>query len=136
LDKVVREYAPDARIAWEVKTPHWPFTAIRLPNGHTLINCTAGNLTIEVDAQGKIVWQISNEDLPKPLINDACGGQRLPNGNTVLTSYHIGVNRTKLIEVTPEKKVVWTYTDDHKDGIHEFQILDTNAEPIAGTPLR
>jgi len=136
LDKVVREYTPESKVAWEVKTPHWPFTAIRLPNGHTLINCTAGNLIIEVDAQGKIIWQLTNDDLPKPLINDACGGQRLPNGNTVLTSYHIGVNRTKLIEVTPEKKVVWTYTDDHKDGIHEFQILDTNAEPLAGTPLR
>src|SRR5258707_245686 len=60
FDKVVREYTPDAKIAWEVKTPHWPFTAIRLPNGHTLINCTAGNLIIEVDARGKIVWQLTN----------------------------------------------------------------------------
>ena len=136
LDKVVREYTPDGKIAWEVKTPHWPFTAIRLPNGHTLINCTAGNLIIEVDAQGKIVWQITNDELPKPLINDACGGQRLPNGNTVFASYHIGADRTKLIEVTPDKKVVWTYTDDHKEGIHEFQILDTNGEPLAGAPLR
>ncbi len=136
LDKVVREYTPDAKIAWEVKTPHWPFTAIRLPNGHTLINCTAGNLIIEVDARGKIVWQITNEDLPKALINDACGGQRLSNGNTVFTSYHLGADRTKLIEVTPDKKVVWTYTDDRKDGIHEFQVLDTNGEPLAGAALR
>jgi len=136
LDKVVREYTPDARIAWEVKTPHWPFTAIRLPNGHTLINCTAGNLIIEVDAQGKIVWQITNDDLPTALINDACGGQRLPNGNTVFTSYHVGAGRTKLIEVTPEKQVVWTYTDERKDGIHEFQILATNGEPLSGAPLR
>ena len=136
LDKVVREYTPDAKVAWEVKTPHWPFTAIRLPNGHTLINCTAGNSVIEVDAEGKTVWEITNDDLPKPLINDACGGQRLPNGNTVFTSYHLGADRTKLIEVTPEKKVVWTYTDDRKDGIHEFQILATNGEPLTGAPLR
>ena len=136
LDKVVREYTPDTKVAWEVKTPHWPFTAIRLPNGHTLINCTAGNLIIEVDSKGRIVWEISNEDLPKPLINDACGGQRLPNGNTVFTSYHLGSDRTKLIEVTHDKRVVWTYTDDHKDGIHEFQILHTNGEPLAGAPLR
>ena len=136
LDKVVREYTLDAKVAWEVQTPHWPFTAIRLPNGHTLINCTAGNLIIEVDPQGKIVWQISNEDLPNPLINDACGGQRLPNGNTVFTSYHLGAGRTKLIEVTPEKQVVWTYTDDRKDGIHEFQILATNGEPLSGAALR
>jgi hypothetical protein len=136
LDKVVREYAPDGKIVWEVKTPHWPFTAIRLPNGHTLINCTYGNLSLEVDLAGKPVWQLSNDDLPEPLIKDACGGQRLPNGNTVITSYGIGARRTKLIEVTPEKQVVWTYSDPGPHGIHHFQILDTNGQPIAGAPLR
>jgi hypothetical protein len=60
----------------------------------------------------------------------------LPNGNTVITSYGIGANRTKLLEVTPDKKVVWTYTDSTPHGIHEFQILDTNGKPIEGTPLR
>src|SRR5262245_30860151 len=37
FDKVVREYDATGRIVWEVKTPNWPFTAIRLPNGNTLI---------------------------------------------------------------------------------------------------
>jgi len=40
------------------------------------------------------------------------------------------------LEVTPEKKVVWTYTDEGKNGIHHFQILDTNGKPLEGTPLR
>src|SRR5262249_14986450 len=106
------------------------------PNHHTLINCTRGNLVIEVDRRGNTVWQLSNDDLPKPLISDACGGQRLPNGNTVLTSYHIGADRTKLIEVTPEKRVVWTYTDEKKDGIHEFQILDSNGHSLREPVLR
>jgi hypothetical protein len=136
LDKVVREYTPEGKIAWEVKTPNWPFTAIRLANGNTLINCTYGNMSIEVDPAGKTVWQLSNDDLPEALIKDACGGQRLPNGNTVITAYGIGLRRTKLIEVTRDKKVVWTYTDETPHGIHEFQILDTNGEPIPGTPMR
>jgi hypothetical protein len=136
LDKVVREYTSEGKIVWEVKTPNWPFTAIRLPDGHTLIDCTYGNLAIEVDANGKTVWQLANEDLPKALIKDACGGQRLPNGNTVLTSYGIGVDRTKLIEVTPDKKVVWTYTDDREHGIHHFQILDTNGKTLKGPAMR
>jgi len=136
LDKVVREYTPVGKVVWEVSTPNWAFTAIRLPNNHTLINCTAGNTIIEVDAEGKTVWQLSNDDLSQPLINDACGGQRLANGNTVFTSYHIGANRTKLIEVTPEKKVVWTYTDNFPDGIHEFQILTTNGKKLEGSALR
>ena len=136
LDKVVREYDPAGKTLWEVKTPHWPFTAIRLPNGNTLINCTYGNVSIEVDKSGKTVWELSNQDLPEPLLKDACGGQRLPNGNTVICAYGIGAKQTKLLEVTPGKKVVWTYTDDRPHGIHEVQILDTNGKPLEGPALR
>jgi hypothetical protein len=136
LDKVVREYTPAGKIVWEVKTPNWPFTAIRLASGNTLIDCTYGHLAIEVDPAGQTVWELSNRDLPKPLIKDACGGQRLPNGNTVITSYGIGADQTKLLEVTPDKQVVWTFSDPGKNGIHHFQILDTNGQPFEGTPLR
>jgi hypothetical protein len=136
LDKVVREYDPTGKVVWEVNTPHWPFTAIRLPNGHTLIDCTYGNLCIEVDAAGKTVWQLSNQDLPKAWIKDACGAQRLPNGNTVIASYGIGAERIKLLEVTPAKKVVWTYTDAREHGIHHFQILDGSGAPLASPPMR
>jgi hypothetical protein len=136
LDKVVREYTPEGKIGWEAKTPDMPFTAIRLPDGHTLIGCTLGNLVIEVDEAGKIVWQVTNDDLPGRPINDACGVQRLPNGNTVITSHHAVANQVKLTEVTRDKKIVWTHTDDKKFGIHHFQILDTNGQPLAGPPLR
>jgi hypothetical protein len=136
LDKVVREYTPAGKIVWEVKTPNWPFTAIRLDNGHTLIDCTLGNLVTEVDKDGKTVWQLSNDDLPEKWINDACGGQRLPNGNTVVTAHHAKENEVKLMEVTPEKKVVWKYVDNKPFGIHEFQILDTNGKPLVGRPLK
>ena len=136
LDKVVREYTPAGKIVWEVKTPDMPFTAIRLDDGNTLINCTLGNLTIEVNKEGKTVWQLSNDDLPEKWINDACGAQRLPNGDTVITAHHAKANEVKLIEVTPDKKVVWKYVDDKMFGIHEFQILDTNGKALKGAPLR
>lgn len=136
LDKVVREYQPDGKIVREVATPNWPFTAIRLENGNTLINCTIGNLTIEVDKDGKTVWQVSNDDFAEKPFDDACGGQRLPNGNTVITAYHAKPGQIKLFEVTREKKIVWTYTDQRPAGIHHFQILDTNGKAIEGRPLR
>ena len=141
FDKVVREYTPQGKVVWEFKSPEqpkdaWPFTAIRLANGNTLINLTHGNMVVEVDAAGKIIWQISNADFTTPLLNDPCGAQRLPNGNTVICSYAIGANRTKLVEVTPAKKVVWTFTEEKGPGIHEVQILDTNGKPIEGAPLR
>lgn len=136
LDKVVREYQPDGKIVWEVATPNWPFTAIRLENGNTLINCTIGNLTIEVDKEGQTVWKVSNDDFPSMPFADACGGQRLPNGNTLITAYRSSSGKTKLFEVTRDKQIVWTYTDQRKAGIHCFQILDTNGKPVEGRPLR
>ncbi len=136
LDRVVREYDASGAILWEVKTPNMPFTAIRLDNGNTLIGCTLGNLVIEVDPQGKIVWQLTNDDLPGKPINDACGVQRLPNGNTIITSHHAQGNDVKLLEVTPSKTLVWVHRDPQTPGIHHFQILDTNGKSIEGRPLR
>jgi outer membrane protein assembly factor BamB len=136
LDKVVREYAADGTVAWEAKTPDepkecWPFTAIRLADGHTLVTLTHGAQVVEFDAAGKVVWQLTNADLPTPLLKDTCGAQRLPNGNTVVASYGQGKpGEVKLLEVTPDKKVVWTLRDDRKHGIHEFQILDAGGKPV------
>ena len=135
LDRVVREYDPKGKIVWETKTPHMPFTAIRLPDGNTVIGCTLGNLVIEVDKDGKEVWRVSNDDLPGKPINDACGVQRLDNGNTVITSHHATKGQIKLFEVTREKKVIWTYTDERPGGIHHFQILDNQGKPEKN-PLR
>ena len=140
-EKAVREYTPEGKIVWEFKSPEnlkeaLPFTVVRLPDGHTLITLTHCDTVVETDKEGKIVWQFSNADVPEKLIADATGAQRLPNGNTVICSYHIGEKHTKLIEVTPDKKVVWTFEEDKQPGIHEVQVLDTNGEPIAGVPLR
>ena len=141
FDKVVREYTPAGKIVWEFKTPEepkeaWPFTAIRLPDGHTLVNLTHSNTVVEVDASAKIVWQLTNADLPEPLLKDPCGAQRLPNGNTVITSYGAGDQKVKMLEVTRDKKVVWTFEREKKGGIHEFQILDTNGVPLEGAPMK
>jgi hypothetical protein len=136
LDRVVREYDPKGKVVWEVKTPHMPFTAIRLHDGNTLIGCTLGNLVIEVDKAGKEVWRVTNDDLPGKPINDACGVERLANGNTVITSHHATAGEVKLMEVTRDRKIVWTYTDERKSGIHHFQILDAKGRPESKNPQR
>ena len=79
---------------------------------------------------------MTNDDLPGKPINDACGVQRLENGNTVMTSYNSGPKRVKLTEITRDKKIVWTYTDERKVGIHHFQILDAKGQPEGKNPLR
>lgn len=139
----VKEYQPDGTVVQSFPTDmadlggreakNWPFTAIRLASGNTLVCLTNGNKVIEVDADGKVVWKVSNADLPGNPIDDACGGQRLPNGNTVITAYHARKG-IKLLEVTPEKKIVWTYEGPHR--AHHFQILTTNGKPIEGKPMK
>ena len=136
LDRVVREYTPQGKVAWEVKTPNMPFTAIRLDDGNTLIGCTVGNLVIEVDPAGKTVWQVTNDDLAGKPISDACGVQRLANGNTVIASYRTKGDDVKLTEVTRDKKIVWQHRDATKPGIHHFQILNADGSLPKERPLR
>ena len=136
LDKEVCEYNPKGEIVRRMKTPHMPFTAIRLENGNTLIGCTQGNSVVEMSPKGKPVWMLTNDDLPGKPLKDVCGVQRLPNGNTVLTNYRAKGDAPRMIEVTPGKKIVWTYTHPKRPGVHHFQILNTNGKRLHGRPLR
>lgn len=117
----------------------WPFTAIRHSDGHTLVCCTNGNRVVDFDSSGTVVWQLTNDDLPGPWLQDPCGGQVLPNGNVVIASYAGGrkdPDAPKLLEVNRDKEVVWTYRNGQKVGIHNFQILDTDGHALAGPPMK
>lgn len=139
----VKEYAPDGRVVAELRTDveelggraaeNWPFTAIRLENGHTLTTLTHGNKVVEWDAQGKVFWSITNDDLPASPLVDPCGAQRLPNGNTVIASYG-ATQGVKVLEVSPDKKIVWQYSGPER--AHEIQVLTTNGQPLEGKPLK
>ena len=61
-----------------------------------------------------------------------CGIHRLPNGNTLLCNYlgHGQLGKApNLIEITPDKKVVWTY-GNHKDvrAVTCVQMLEDSGE--------
>lgn len=126
--EVVRSIATDLPELGGRAEENWPFTAIQLANDRVLVNLTHGNKTVEFDKAGRVVWQVSNADFPdqKPFA-DPCGGQRLPNGNTVIASY-ASQGPIKVFEVTPDKKIVWAYTGPHR--AHEIQILTTNGKPV------
>jgi len=138
----VKEYTPEGEIVNTFSTDYedfggreaktWPFTAIRLENGNTLVNLTNGNRVVELDAEGNIVWMIANSDFDGEPLADPCGAQRLPNGNTVIASYG-AKDGIKLLEVDRDKNIVWSYSG-HK--VHHFQILSTNGTPLKGTPLK
>lgn len=140
----IKEYTPEGKIVQTYSTDfkelggrgeeNWPFTAIRLDNGHTLVSLTHGNKVAELDYKGAIVWKVTNDDV-NGLLQDPCGSQRLANGNTVIGS-HAANTGISMIELTPEKKMVWTSAHPLAAGVHHFQILTTNGKPEPGMPLK
>lgn len=126
-DGCVREYDRNGKVVWEYRLDlggrprspgHGPeghgvevFGAIRLPSGNTLIGGGNNNRVLEVDPTGKIVWSIDQKELPGITLAWVTTVQVLPNGNIVLGNCHAGKNNPQLIEVTRDKKVVWTFRD-------------------------
>ena len=133
----VKEYQPDGTVVRTIRTDlkelggrkeeNWPFTAIRLENGRTLVNLTHGNKTAEFDTEGKVVWKVTNADVDGRFA-DPCGGQRLASGNTLICSYaQKDAKKPKLFEVTPDKKVVWEFFHPTVRA-HEVHVLTTNGK--------
>ena len=136
-EKTVREYDAAGKVVWERKSPeseldNRSFCCLRNAAGHTLISLTLGNHIIEVDASGKIVWELRDGELPGVPVNRTTALSWLPNGNIVFSNYAARAPQAKVVEITRDKKVVWTYTDGSNQGVHEFQLLDEAGKPLAG----
>ncbi len=73
-----------------------------LSSGNILIaNHRKPHSIIEIDPSGKIVWEYKMLDPSTWPVRDA---NRLPNGNTLVTG------TTKIVEVTPDREIVWQLT--------------------------
>ena len=126
-DGTVREYDGAGKIVWEYEVPlfgkerkggHGPeafgnsvFSAARLANGNTLIGGGNGHCVLEVTPQKEIVWKLEQNDLPGITLAWVTRVERLPNGNTRFGNCHAGPDNPQFIEVTPAKKVVWSFKD-------------------------
>jgi hypothetical protein len=130
-DKVV-EYDKDFNIIWSYSIPQ-PWAALRLKNGNTLITDERDSLTREVNPKGETVWEFdTKKDLPAEYqftsAPQSC--TRLINGNTIFTSRGANGKGPQLIEVTPDKKVVWVFQDWKTLGsASAVQILDDPGIP-------
>jgi outer membrane protein assembly factor BamB len=138
-DQVVKEYDPQGKVVMEIPARGGPHTAIRLANGNTLISIadtTKDPRVVEVDKNGKTVWEVTADELPGISLKFMTGLQRLPNGNTVMSNWlghkEFG-NAPHLIEVTPDKKVVWTFSDyKNMKTISSVQLLDVPGDVTKG----
>ena len=105
--------------------PDGKYVAERLPNGNTLIACGDNHRIIEVDPAGMIVWALEKDDLPGIAIGFVASLQRLPNGNTLFCNWggHGGTSGASVIEVSPDKKVVWSISPGTPNRISNVKVL-------------
>jgi hypothetical protein len=87
------------------------FSAIRLGNGNTLIGTGNGHSVLEITPGKEIVWKVEQHDLPGITLAWVTRVDRLANGHTLIGNCHAGPDNPQFIEVTPEKRVVWTFKD-------------------------
>ena len=129
----VVEYDKDFNEIWRYKVKS-PWAAIRLKNGNTLITDESDNLTRELNPKGEPVWEFNcKTDLPTQyqFASPPQTCTRLDNGNTIFTSRGDGTGKgPQLVEVTPDKKVVWVLQDWKEiGGATAVQILDDPGTP-------
>jgi outer membrane protein assembly factor BamB len=137
--RLVKEYTPKGEKVWEVKVPgSLAFAAIRTPSGNTLVSCL--DRVAEYDPSGKGIWECRTEDLgPTLRIRNLTGINVLPNGNVVAGCYqaYTDGHGCGLLEVSREKKVVWSYSKPKGDQtMMAVQLLSAEGKPLPGDVLR
>ena len=127
-DGVIREYDAASAVVWEFPVPlfgkapapgHGPeafgnqaFSAIRLPNGNTLIGTGNGHSLLEVTPAKEIAWALHQGDLPGITLAWITNLTRLPNGNIAFGNCHAGPDAPQIIEIAPRStKVLWKFHD-------------------------
>lgn len=114
--RLVREYAVDGKVIWEYSVGSQLYSAVRLENGNTLIGTGDGNRVIEVNPEKEIVWELKSNDIPGVKLGWITMVDRLPNGNTWIVNCHAGPDQPQILEVSPAKKVVWSFHDFNRFG--------------------
>jgi hypothetical protein len=119
---LAREYDRDGKVVWEYDVGSKLYSAVRLVNGNTLIGTGNGHRVIEVSPDKKIVWEVTEKELPGVQLAWITMVDRLPNGNTWIVNCHAGPDNPQILEVSSDKKVVWSFRDFERFG---------NALPVA-----
>ncbi len=147
-DGKVREYDRDGKVVWTYALdlggrPRAPghgveghgtevFGAVRLANGNTLIAGGNNNRVLEVTPGGKVVWKLDQDDLPGIKLAWVTTLHVLPNGNVIVGNCHAGPENPQLVEVTRDKKVVWTFKDfkTFGDGLAAAHVLGVKGQVL------
>lgn len=141
-DDKVAEYDENGKEVWRYATKG-PWSAVRLHNGNTLLSSYPSTVR-EVNRQGEVIWEFTEKDVPQIRCFIFQEVSRLANGNTVICNWcpvHLKDPKqwpgtVQVLEVTPEKKVVWTLSswDGENDlgPASSIQLLDEPGVPEKG----
>lgn len=132
-DNKVVEYDADGKEIWSFAAKG-PWSATRLKNGNTLIT-SYHSTVLEVNQQGEVVWQFSEQDIPEYKCFIFQEASRLANGNTVICNWCPAdikdpkhwPGSVQVLEVTPAKKVVWALSEWNNPDLgpaSSIQLLD------------
>lgn len=86
------------------------WAAVRLPSGNTLWSGNGGGTVTEVNDKGDTVWQIKKDEFKTTAGFSFATTQeamRLKNGNTIINNWQGATGEPQIVEVTPDKKIVW-----------------------------
>ena len=141
-DYTVKEYDQNGKVVWEYKIPlfgkspkpgHGPesfggkcFSAIKVKNDNYLISTGNGHSVIEVTPGKEIVWKLDQRDIPGIVLAWVTNISERPDGNLIIGNCHAGPDNPQIIEITRDKKLVWSF-DDHKNfgnGLSNTIVLD------------
>lgn len=115
---------PD-NLAWHVD---------KLPDGHYLIGGDSKGYVRELDGDGNIVWEVTQDDLPFPIQNLQTA-TRLQNGNTLICNWVAGLpedqwkGSVQFFEITPSKEIVWQVSSWDNPDLGPCTYLDIVSEP-------
>lgn len=111
-EKLAVELDSTGRILWSAPA-ETPWAVVKLDNGHYLVSGDGHGYTREYDHDGKVVWEVTQKDVPFKLYNNQ-SALRLANGNTVICNWVAGNSNyeewkktVQFFEITPAKKIVW-----------------------------
>lgn len=126
--KVMRTFRVDIPELGGTAAKNGTFAAIRLKNGSTVVTCASGNRMVVFDKTGKVNWQLTTSEIDGQL-QDVCGLQVLKNGNFLVSCYgNQAADGLKMIEITRDKKMVWSYQNPTVRYVHTVQVLTTNGQ--------
>jgi hypothetical protein len=136
----IEELDADGKSLREIPVPGDVHEALLLPDGHLLVACGDGHRIVELDAGLKVVWELTENEVPGNPLRLMAGVQRLPNGNTIFCNYlghgHLG-EQPHCFEITRDKKVVWEFADHiHFKTVNQIQLLDVPGDATKGEILR